>query len=404
MKIIVGITGGIAAYKAPELVRLLVKAGHEVRCAATPHALEFVTRVTLETVSCNPLYCDLFASGGTEHISLKDWGDMLVVAPATANSIGKMASGIGDDALSTLLLAMPPERVLLAPAMNCQMWAHQAVQRNLQTLKQWGVRTVGPAEGELACGTSGVGRMAEPEQIAEAICSCQLSVASGQCAEALSASHSPLSTQKWLVTAGPTYERIDSVRFIGNYSSGKMGFALAEALADAGAEVMLVAGPTSLGVNHMRINLVRVESAREMYVAATEAFASCRGAILSAAVADYRPAECADHKLKKQGDEGMTLQLVQNPDILATLGKMKNDNQLLVGFALETDNEEANAQSKLQRKNLDYIVLNSLRDKGAGFGVDTNKVTIIGRDGTREESPLMSKHDVAKLIVKTITS
>ena len=404
MRIVVGITGGIAAYKVPELVRLLVKQGHEVRCAATAHAMQFVTRATLETVSQNPLYCDLFASGRTEHISLKDWGDMLVVAPATANCIGKMASGIGDDALSTLLLAMPPERVLLAPAMNCQMWAHPAVQRNLQTLKQWGVRTVGPAEGELACGTSGVGRMAEPEQIAEAICSCQLSVASGQCAEALSASHSPLSTQKWLVTAGPTYERIDSVRFIGNYSSGKMGFALAEALADAGAKVVLVAGPTSLGVNNKRINLVRVESAREMYAAATEAFVSCRGAILSAAVADYRPAECADHKLKKQGDEGMTLQLVQNPDILATLGKMKNDSQLLVGFALETDNEEANAQSKLQRKNLDYIVLNSLRDKGAGFGVDTNKVTIIGRDGTREESPLMSKHDVAKLIVKTITS
>ena len=388
MNIVVGITGGIAAYKAPELVRQLVKQGHTVRCAATEHALEFVTRLTLETVSCNPLYCDLFASGGTEHISLKDWADMVVVAPATANCIGKLASGIGDDALSTLLLAMPPERVLLAPAMNCQMWENPAVQRNLLTLKGWGIRTVGPAEGELACGTNGIGRMAEPEDIVAAVESDRPKIASG----------------KWLVTAGPTYERIDSVRFIGNYSSGKMGFALAEALADAGADVVLVSGPTSLNVNNKRINLVRVESAREMYTAATEAFASCCGAILSAAVADYRPESCADHKLKKQGDDGMTLHLVQNPDILATLGKMKNDSQLLVGFALETDNEEANAMSKLQRKKLDFIVLNSLRDKGAGFGVDTNKVTIIGRDGSRTESPLMSKHDVAKLIVKTITS
>lgn len=389
MNIVVGITGGIAAYKAPELVRLLVKAGHTVRCAATEHALEFTTRVTLETVSQNPLYCDLFASGGTEHISLKDWADLLVVAPATANCIGKLASGVADDALSTLLLAMPPERVLLAPAMNCQMWAHPALQRNIAMLKGWGIRTIGPAEGELACGTTGVGRMAEPEEIAA--CIAQLPTANSQ-----------LPTQRWLVTAGPTYEKIDSVRFIGNYSSGKMGFALAEALADAGAEVELVSGPTALSVNHPRVHLTRVESAREMYDAATKVFPSCNGAILSAAVADYRPAEQADHKLKKQGDEGMTLQLVQNPDILATLGKMKADGQTLVGFALETDNELSNAQHKLEKKNLDYIVLNSLRDKGAGFGVDTNKVTIIARDGSRKESPLMTKKEVARMIVKTV--
>ncbi len=389
MNIVVGITGGIAAYKAPELVRLLVKAGHTVRCAATEHALEFTTRVTLETVSQNPLYCDLFASGGTEHISLKDWADLLVVAPATANCIGKLASGVADDALSTLLLAMPPERVLLAPAMNCQMWAHPALQRNIAMLKGWGIRTIGPAEGELACGTTGVGRMAEPEEIAA-------------CITQLPTPNSQLPTQRWLVTAGPTYEKIDSVRFIGNYSSGKMGFALAEALADAGAEVELVSGPTSLSVNHPRVHLTRVESAREMYDAATKVFPSCNGAILSAAVADYRPAEQADHKLKKQGDEGMTLQLVQNPDILATLGKMKADGQTLVGFALETDNELSNAQHKLEKKNLDYIVLNSLRDKGAGFGVDTNKVTIIARDGSRKESPLMTKKEVARMIVKTV--
>ncbi|MBR6049510.1 MAG: bifunctional phosphopantothenoylcysteine decarboxylase/phosphopantothenate--cysteine ligase CoaBC [Bacteroidales bacterium] len=390
MRIVVGITGGIAAYKAPELVRLLKKQGHEVRCAATEHALEFVTRTTLETVSQNPLYCDLFASGRTEHISLKDWGEMLVVAPATANIIGKVASGIADDALSTLLLAFSGKPVVMAPAMNCEMWAHPAVQRNIETLKGWGIRMVGPEEGELACGVSGVGRMAEPDQIAAAICSSQQPAVSGQ---------------RWLVTAGPTYERIDSVRFIGNYSSGKMGFALAQALADVGAEVELVTGPTALDVSsYQHIKIHRVESAREMYAAATELFPQCQGAILSAAVADYRPAETADHKLKKNGTEGMTLELVQNPDILATLGGMKTDGQTLVGFALETDNEEANAQHKLEKKNLDYIVLNSLRDKGAGFGVDTNKVTILGRDGSRTESPLMSKQDIAKLIVQEVTS
>ena len=208
--------------------------------------------------------------------------------------------------------------------------------------------------------------------------------------------------ERWLVTAGPTYERIDSVRFIGNYSSGKMGFALAQALADAGAEVELVSGPTFLSINHPRIHRTSIESAREMYAAATEVFPRCNGAILSAAVADYRPSECADHKLKKNGSEGMHLDLVQNPDILATLGSMKTDKQTLVGFALETDNEEANALRKLEKKNLDYIVLNSLRDKGAGFGVDTNKVTIIGRNGSRKESPLLSKQEVAKLIVEEV--
>lgn len=395
MNIIVGITGGIAAYKSPQLVRLLKKAGHEVRCAVTGHALEFVTRVSLETVSGAPLYHDLFEGNGsaTEHISLKDWGDMLIVAPATANIIGKVASGIADDALSTLLLAMPPERVLMAPAMNSQMWSHPAVQRNLETLHAWGIRTIGPAEGELACGTSGTGRMVEPEEIVQHV------AAMLQHTPSL-----PLAGQRWLVTAGPTYERIDSVRFIGNYSSGKMGFALAQALADAGADVELVTGPTALSISHPRIHRTDIESAREMYAAATAAYPSCRGAILSAAVADYRPSECADHKLKKQGDEGMTLTLVQNPDILATLGKMKTDGQKLVGFALETDNELQNAQSKLQRKNLDYIVMNSLRDAGAGFGTDTNKVTILGADGSRHDVGLRSKQEVAREIISNVTS
>ena len=394
MRIIVGVTGGIAAYKVPELVRLLKKAGHEVRCAVTEHALEFVTRTTLETVSGMPLYSDLFLnnSHNTEHISLKDWGDIIVVAPATANIIGKVANGIADDALSTLLLAMSGKRVVLCPAMNCEMWAHPAVQANLARLKGWGIETIGPAEGELACGVSGVGRMAEPEEIAAVISPKGIKDLKG-----------PNVIGRWLVTAGPTYERIDSVRFIGNYSSGKMGFALAQVLADAGAEVELVTGPTSLSISHPHIHRTNVESAREMFAAATELFPQCKGAILSAAVADYRPAECADHKLKKQGDAGMHLDLVQNPDILATLGSMKQPGQTLVGFALETDNEEANAQRKLEKKKLDYIVLNSLRDKGAGFGVDTNKVTILSRTGKREESPLLSKQEIARLIINTVT-
>ena len=392
MRIIVGITGGIAAYKAPMLVRLLVKAGHEVRCAVTEHALEFVTRTTLETVSKNPLYCDLFAGNGssTEHISLKDWGDMIVVAPATANIIGKVASGVADDALSTLLLAMSGKRVMLCPTMNSMMWSHPAVQRNVEQLKQWGIEVVGPAGGELACGDEGVGRMVEPEQIVAAI-------------EGAASDNLPLRGQRWLVTAGPTYERIDSVRFVGNYSSGKMGFALAEALAKVGAEVALITGPTALTTAVEGVHRTDVESAREMYAAATEVYPSCRGAILAAAVADYRPASCADHKLKKQGDEGMVLKMVQNPDILATLGSHKQAGQTLVGFALETDHEEENARRKLERKNLDYIVLNSLRDKGAGFGVDTNKVTILGRDGSKVEVGLRSKSEVAVQIVKTIT-
>lgn len=394
MKVIVGITGGIAAYKAPLLVRLLRKEGHEVKCVATDHALQFVTRLTLETVSDNKLYSDLFDrvnDHSTEHISLKDWGDMIIVAPATANIIGKMASGIGDDALSTLLLSMSRKPIMLAPAMNTQMWECPAVQRNIEYLRSVGVHIVSPTDGELACGTSGTGRMAEPEEIMRQIASLP---------DASPIHESPLSKMRVLVTAGPTYERIDSVRFIGNYSSGKMGFALAEALASMGATVELVSGPTSLTVHHPLIHRTDVESARQMFDAATTLFPDCQAAILSAAVADYRPEQTADHKLKKQGEEGMTLKLVQNPDILATLGSRKVEGQTLIGFALETDNEMDNARHKLEKKNLDYIVLNSLRDKGAGFGVDTNRVTIIGRSGASLETPLLSKKEVAEVIVR----
>jgi len=386
MNIIVGITGGIAAYKTPQLVRLLRRQGHAVRCAATPHALQFVTPLTLQTVSGQPLYSDLFAPANhhsTEHISLKDWGDLMVVAPATANCIGKLASGIADDALSTLLLSFAPKPLFLAPAMNVQMWESPSVRRNVARLRSDGVRFIGPEAGELACGANGAGRMTEPEQIA-----------------ALLTQPAQLAGQRILVTAGPTYERIDSVRFIGNYSSGKMGFALARALADHGAAVELVTGPTALAADHPLIRRTSVESARQMYDAATALFPSCSAAILSAAVADYRPDHAADHKLKKQGDQGLTLRLVQNPDILAALGAAKRPGQRLIGFALETDNEHANAQAKLQRKNLDYIVLNSLRDPGAGFGTDTNRVTIIGRTGPDFVSPLLPKPQIAEAILR----
>ncbi len=391
-KIIVGITGGIAAYKIPQLIRLFAKNGDEVKVVATKNALQFVTELTLETVSGNAVYSDVFAPRNeysTEHIALADWADMIVVAPATANIIGKFASGIADDALSTLLLAFAKD-IVVCPAMNTNMYNSPVVQDNLNCLKNKGVNILSPADGELACGTSGVGRMPEPEEIFEF-------------AEAVFAKKLSLSGKMVLVTAGPTYERIDSVRFIGNFSTGKMGFAVAEELAERGAKVILVAGPTSLTAKHRNIKQINIESAREMYAAATENFGSCDAAILSAAVADYRPENVADHKIKKTADtETLDIHLVQNPDILASLGKMKTGRQLLVGFALETDNELENAKSKLARKNLDMIVLNSLKDAGAGFGHDTNKVTIITADGTVTEGTLKSKADVAKDIVDKV--
>lgn len=391
-KIIVGITGGIAAYKIPQLIRLFTKNGDEVKVVATKNALQFVTPLTLETVSGNAVYSDVFAPRNeysTEHIALADWADMIVVAPATANIIGKFASGIADDALSTLLLAFAKD-IVVCPAMNTNMYNSPVVQENLNCLKNKGVNVLSPADGELACGTSGVGRMPEPEEIFEF-------------AEAVFAKKLSMSGKTVLVTAGPTYERIDSVRFIGNFSTGKMGFAVAEELAERGAKVILVAGPTSLTAKHRNIKQINIESAREMYEACIETFPSCNAAILSAAVADYRPETVADHKIKKAaGTETLDIHLVQNPDILATLGKMKTDRQLLVGFALETDNELENAKAKLTRKNLDMIVLNSLKDKGAGFGHDTNKVTIITADGTVREGSLKSKAAVAKDIVDMI--
>ncbi len=382
-KIIVGISGGIAAYKAPLLVRMLIKEGAEVRCVVTEHALRFVTVLTLETVSQNKVYSDLFAPANdhtTEHISLKDWGDAMVVAPATANVIGKLASGIGDDALSTLLLSFR-KPLFLCPAMNTQMLECPSVQRNLGSLRGEGVNIIEPTAGELACGTVGKGRMEEPEEIVRRM------------EQVLN----PAPGRRVLVTAGPTYERIDSVRFVGNFSTGKMGFAVAEELAERGMEVVLVAGPTSLSTGHPLIRRIDVESAQQMYDACIGEFPRCDAAVLTAAVADFRPEHAADIKIKKQeGQEGLTLHLVQNPDILAALGAMKTEGQRLVGFALETNDEVVHAQAKLEKKNLDFIVLNSLRDKGAGFGCDTNKVTFLHRDGRVEEGSLKSKRAVAK--------
>lgn len=392
--IIVGISGGIAAYKAPMLVRLLVKAGAEVRCAVTDHALQFVTELSLETVSGNQVYTDLFDHRNphtTEHISLKDWGDIMVVAPATANIIGKMACGIADDALSTLLLSFR-KPIFVCPAMNTQMLESPAYRRNAEIIHNDGVMFIESECGELACGTVGNGRMAEPEEIVK------------QMVEAIERPcQHDYAGKRILITAGPTYEKIDSVRFIGNFSTGKMGFAIAEELANRGGEVILVAGPTHLTTSNANIQRIDILSAREMYAAATEYFPTCDAAILSAAVADFRPEHEADHKIKKQNDhDGMTISLVQNPDILASLGSMKQARQQLVGFALETDNELENAKKKLTKKNLDFIVLNSLHDKGAGFGHDTNKVTIIDREGTVTVGELKSKQAVAKDIADTL--
>lgn len=385
-KIVVALSGGIAAYKTPLLVRLLVKAGAEVCCVATPHALQFVTPLTLETVSQHKVYHDLFAPANdhsTEHIALKEWADMVVVAPATANVIGKLASGIADDALSTLLVSCSQKPVVMCPAMNTQMLHCPAVQRNIATLKSDGIHFINSESGELACGTVGDGRMAEPDTIAHAV-------------QQLLTQEQDYEGRTVIITAGPTYEKIDSVRFIGNFSTGKMGFALAEVLAQRGATVQLIAGPTHLSIDHPRIHRTDITSAQEMYDAATRLFPHCDAAILSAAVADFRPDHCADHKIKKQSDsDTMSLTLVQNPDILASLGRLRQPHQRLVGFALETDNETANAKEKIAKKNLDFIVLNSLRDSGAGFGHNTNKVTLIDRDGTTHTGSLKSKHEVA---------
>jgi len=381
--IAIGITGGIAAYKSLSLIRLFQQAGCEVRVVATRHALEFVTPLTIETLSQNKLYSELFDNSearDVHHISMADWADCLVVAPATANIIGKYACGIADDALSTLLLAMR-KPVFVAPAMNDKMYSDLTVQHNIELLKQKGVRIMGPASGYLACGSRGAGRMVEPEQIAETVIA-QL------------AGNSRFAGKKVLVTAGPTYEPIDPVRFIGNHSSGLMGFALAECAAAQGAQVILVAGPTHLTVCHPSVHRVDVTTAEQMYQQCVNVADEQDVFIMSAAVADYTPAVVAPEKIKKS-DKNLEIELVKTKDILASIGQTKRDSQLLIGFALETENEMDNAMKKLHTKNADAIVLNSLRTEGAGFRTQTNQVTMITKGGNVFKSELKSKPEIA---------
>ena len=402
MNIVLGITGSIAAYKACNLIRLFVKAGHEVQVVITPAGKEFITPVTLSALTSKPVISDFFAQrDGTwhSHVQLGLWADAMVIAPATASTIGKMAHGIADNMLITTYLSMKAP-VFIAPAMDLDMWAHAATQDNLHLLRQRGVTVIEPASGELASHLVGKGRMEEPERIAEVVM---------ESLHTQPALPQPLTGRHILITAGPTYERIDPVRFIGNYSSGKMGIALAEECARRGAEVELVCGPMQRTMSASGVTLTHVESAQQMWEAASSRFPSADAAILCAAVADFTPDNVADQKIKREGD-GLVLHLRPTQDIARGLGEMKRQNneafvqgkaarqQFLVGFALETHDELEHARQKMQKKNLDFIVLNSLQDEGAGFQHDTNKVTIVTPDKTLPY-PLKPKTEVASDII-----
>lgn len=383
-RILLGITGSIAAYKAAVLCRLLKTAGADVRVVMTPLAKQFITPLTMATLSKNPILVEFFDpenGAWNSHVALGEWADCYLIAPATANTLAKMATGVADNLLlTTYLSARCP--VVVAPAMDLDMYAHEATQQNLRTLAARGVRIVEPEEGELASGLQGKGRMAEPDRIAAFV------------GGLLDEKKKTLAGKRLIVTAGATIEAIDPVRFISNHSSGKMGYAIAGELAARGAAVTLVTGRTSLPTP-AGVERVGVLSAAEMYEAAVGAFDASDGAVMCAAVADYTPAHVSDTKIKK-GDGGLTIELRRTRDIAAELGARKGD-RVLVGFALETDDEKAHAEAKLTKKNFDFIVLNSLRDPGAGFRGDTNKVTLIDRAG-REELPLMSKREVAARI------
>ena len=391
--IILGITGSIAAYKAAYIIRALVKKGAEVQVVITPAGKEFITPITLSALSSNPVISEFFSNrdgSWHSHVDLGLWADAMLIAPATASTIGKMANGIADNMLVTTYLSCKAP-VFIAPAMDLDMFAHPSTQQNLDRLRSFGNHIIEPAEGELASHLVGKGRMEEPDKIIAVL-------------EEFFASRTVLEKKKIGITAGPTYEKIDPVRFIGNYSSGKMGFALAEACAQKGAEVTLIAGPVSLTTTHPNIQRIDVESAEEMYQAAMTAFPEADAGILCAAVADYRPEIQADEKIKRESKGEMMLHLVPNKDIAASLGAIKREGQVLVGFALETNNEATNAESKLKRKNLDFIVLNSLRDAGAGFRCDTNKISIIDRQGETTGYPLKSKQGVAVDIVNKLAT
>ncbi len=383
--IVLGVTGSIAAYKAAFLVRHLIKKGAEVQVVMTPAAKEFITPLTLSTLTRKPVVSEFFDrrdGSWNSHVDLGQWADAMLIAPCTAATLGKMASGVADNMLITTYFSMKAP-VFVAPAMDLDMYSHPVTQRNIETLTSIGNIFIEPASGELASQLVGKGRMQEPEVIVTAL-------------EEFFSKQAQLSKKKVLITAGPTYEAIDPVRFIGNYSTGKMGFALAEECAARGADVTLIAGPVNLKTVNPGINRIDVTSAQQMYEAAMEHFPRSDAAILCAAVADFTPAQTSDTKIKRKGE--ITLTLKPNPDIAASLGAIKRPDQRMVGFALETNDEFSNAQDKLERKNLDFIVLNSLRDEGAGFGYDTNKVTLIDRNGS-DELPLQSKKDVAKAII-----
>lgn len=389
-KVLLGITGSIAAYKTAFLVRLLVKEGASVKVVMTPAAKEFITPLTLSTLSKNPVLSD-FATGPSgewnNHVDLGLWADMMLIAPASANTIAKMAGGACDNLLLAVYLSARC-KVYLAPAMDLDMFRHPATTENLRKLESYGNVIIPPGHGELASGLVGEGRMAEPEEI--------VSFLSNELKKEL-----PLAGKKALVSAGPTYEAIDPVRFIGNHSSGKMGIAIAEELARKGAEVKLVCGPSSVQVKAPSVTRIDVVSADEMYEACTREFATVDIAVMCAAVADYKPATVADQKIKKSS-ASRSIELVPTKDILAELGRMKKEKQLLAGFALETESEQANARSKLERKNLDFIVLNSLRDAGAGFQGDTNKISIIDKHNKTYNFELKSKAAAAADIVNHI--
>ena len=386
-KIVLGITGSIAAYKSCLIIRLLKKAGAEVQVVITPAGKEFITPITLSALSQKPVISDFFAQrDGTwhSHVALGLWADAMLIAPATASTIGKMAHGIADNMLLTTYLSMKAP-VFIAPAMDLDMMAHPATEDNLGLLRERGVGVIEAQSGFLASTLEGKGRMEEPENIVQ------------QLSDYFARKEGDLSGKKILITAGPTYEKLDPVRFIGNYSSGKMGYALAKECASRGAQVVLVSGPTALATKSALIERISVESAQEMHDASIREFPGCQAAILCAAVADFTPQNTAEEKIKREGN-ALHLDLRPTPDIAATLGQMKREGQVMAGFALETCNEAAHAREKLERKNLDFIVLNSLRDEGAGFRTDTNKVTMI--DGNGEEAlPLMSKQETAMHIV-----
>ena len=389
-KIILGVCGSIAAYKAVILTRLLVKNGGTVKVIMTPAASKFVTPLTFSTLSNHAVYSEVSTEEGwNNHVELGLWADAMVIAPATATTLGKLANGICDNMVAAVYLSARCP-VFFAPAMDLDMWAHPATQHNVQRMQQFGNHLIPVGFGDLASGLVGNGRMAEPETILAHL-------------EHSFSQQMELSGKTMLVTAGPTYEAIDPVRFIGNRSSGKMGIAIAKALAERGAMVTLILGPTSQKVAHERIATVRVESAQEMFEAATRYFPQTDTAVLAAAVADYRPAKVATEKIKKTGDH-LQIELEKTPDIAAHLGKIKQVHQTIVGFALETNDELDHAKSKLLRKNFDFIVLNSLRDAGAGFNVDTNKITILHQDGRFKPYELKHKEAVAEDIADEIAA